>query len=81
MFVYKSISLFYTEKISVNESLSNRVSKPPQTLDELGISLELWESLNGGLSATEAKFPPLHDQFGILEKYEVTIPDDVSDLL
>ena len=81
MFVYKSTSLFYTEKISVNESLSNRVSKPPQTLDELGISLELWESLNGGLSATEAKFPPLHDQFGILEKYEVTIPDDVSDLL
>ena len=55
-----------------------RVSKPPQTLDELGTSLELWESLNGGLSATEAKFPPLHDQFGILEKYEVTIPDDVS---
>ena len=55
-----------------------RVNKPPQTLDELGSSLELWESLNGGLSATEAKFPPLHDQFGILEKYEVAIPEDVS---
>ena len=54
------------------------MSKPPQTLDELGQSLELWESLNGGLPATEAKFPPLNDQFAILEKYEVAIPDEVS---
>jgi len=53
------------------------VSKPPQTLDELGQSLELWESLNSGKPQTEAKFPPLHDQFGILEKYEVSIPEEV----
>lgn len=58
-----------------------RVSKPPQTLDELGQSLELWDSLNSGLTSTEAKFPPLHDQFGILEKYEVAIPEDVKQML
>lgn len=55
-----------------------RVSKPPQTLDELGQSLELWDSLNSGLPTTEAKFPPLNDQFAILEKYEVSIPEEVS---
>jgi len=53
------------------------VSKPPQTLDELGNSLNLWEQLHGGQAETEAKFPPLHDQFGILEKYEVPIEDEV----
>ncbi|KAL4220766.1 Dynein heavy chain 2 [Mactra antiquata] len=60
---------------------AEKVSKPPQTLDELGTSLELWESLNTGLPTTEAKFPPLHDQFGILEKYEVSIPEEVKTML
>nr|XP_022345562.1 dynein heavy chain 2, axonemal-like isoform X2 [Crassostrea virginica] len=57
------------------------VSKPPQTLDELGESLSLWEKLNGGLADTEAKFPPLHDQFSILEKYEVPIKEEVTTML
>ncbi|WAR21987.1 DYH2-like protein [Mya arenaria] len=60
---------------------AENVSKPPQTLDELGSSLELWESLNTGRPQTEAKFPPLHDQFAILKKYEVTIPDEVNVML
>jgi len=54
------------------------VSKPPQTLDKLGNSLNLWEKLNSGLSETEAKFPPLQDQFNILEKYEVPVEDEVG---
>jgi dynein heavy chain len=54
------------------------VSKPPQTLDELGNSLNLWEKLNYGLSETEAKFPPLQDQFNILEKYEVPVEEEVG---
>lgn len=57
------------------------VSKPPQTLDELGESLTLWDKLNGGLGETEAKFPPLHDQFSILEKYEVPIKEEVTTML
>ncbi|XP_021360073.1 dynein heavy chain 2, axonemal-like isoform X4 [Mizuhopecten yessoensis] len=60
---------------------STNVSKPPQTLDELGNSLNLWEQLHTGLADTEAKFPPLHDQFGILEKYEVAIPEEVTAML
>ena len=54
-----------------------RVSKPPQTLDELGDSLGLWDQLNSDQPTIEAKFQPLYDQFSILEKYEVPIPDDV----
>ncbi|KAK3095642.1 hypothetical protein FSP39_017066 [Pinctada imbricata] len=57
------------------------VSKPPQTLDALGESLNLWEKLHNGLPETEAKFPPLHEQFSILEKYEVMIPEDVKTML
>ena len=57
------------------------VSKPPQTLDALGESLTLWEKLHNGLPETEAKFPPLHEQFSILEKYEVPIPEDVTAML
>lgn len=50
---------------------------PPKTLDELGDSLELWEDLNSERSATEAKIQPIHDQFAILEKYEVAVPEEV----
>ena len=53
------------------------MSKPPQTLDELGESLSLWETLNTDQGSIEAKFHPLADQFLILEKYEVPIPDDI----
>ena len=55
-----------------------RVSQPPQTLDELGESLNLWDKLNADKPTIEAKFEPLSEQFAILEKYEVPIPEDVS---
>ena len=58
-----------------------RVSKPPQTLDELGESLDLWEKLNGELPQIEDRFLPLTDQFAILEKYEVTLSEEVADTL
>ena len=47
------------------------MSKPPTTLDELGESLTLWETLNNDQPNIEAKFQPLYDQFAIMEKYEV----------
>ena len=50
-----------------------RVSKPPTTLDELGESLTLWETLNNDKPNIEAKFQPLYDQFAIMEKYEVNL--------
>lgn len=55
----------------------NRLSAPPETLDQLGESLSLLEQLQQDLSNIEAKFPPLHQQFAILEKYEVAIPEEV----
>ena len=57
------------------------MSKPPQTLDELGESLQLWEKLNTEQPATEAKFAPLYEQFNIMGKYEVPIPDEVQAML
>lgn len=56
----------------------NRLSAPPETLDQLGNSLALLEQLQQDLSNIEAKFPPLHQQFAILEKYEVAIPEEVK---
>ena len=58
-----------------------RVSKPPQTLDELGESLELWSKLDTEKPETEAKFSPLYDQFSILGKYEVPVSDEVCTYL
>ena len=54
------------------------MSQPPQTLDELGESLNLWDKLNADKPTIEAKFEPLSEQFAILEKYEVPIPEEVS---
>ena len=57
------------------------MSHPPQTLDELGDSLSLLEQLQNDLAKIEARFPPLHEQFAILEKYDVPIPEEVSTML
>ena len=57
-----------------------RLSAPPETLDQLGDSLALLEQLQQDLPNIEAKFPPLHQQFAILEKYEVAIPEEVRRL-
>ena len=54
-----------------------RVALVPQNLDELGEALLLWENLNNGKPEMEAKFQPLYDQFSVLEKYEVYIPDEL----
>ncbi|CAG5134523.1 unnamed protein product, partial [Candidula unifasciata] len=58
-----------------------KVAIPPQTLDELSDSLALWDKLNADLPATEEKFPPLYEQFVILEKYEVPISKEVTTML
>jgi hypothetical protein len=47
-------------------------------LDQLGESLTLLEQLQTDLSKIEARFPPLHQQFAILEKYEVTVSPEVQ---
>ncbi|XP_048373762.1 dynein axonemal heavy chain 2 [Sphaerodactylus townsendi] len=56
---------------------SRTVSRPPQTLEELGRSLQLHETLQQDLPKTEAQIPPIHEQFAILEKYEVAVEEEV----
>jgi len=55
-----------------------RLKTPPENLDQLGDSLTLLERLQNEQPKTEAQFQPLSDQFEILNKYEVLIPDHVS---
>uniref|UniRef100_A0A8C4S375 Dynein axonemal heavy chain 2 n=1 Tax=Erpetoichthys calabaricus TaxID=27687 RepID=A0A8C4S375_ERPCA len=64
----------------LQENAAN-VSKPPQTLMELGDSLKLLELLQSELTKTEGRIPPIHEQFAILEKYEVPISEDVQQML
>lgn len=55
-----------------------RISRPPQTLEELGVSLQLMETLQHDLPNLETQIPPIHEQFTILEKYEVPVQENVS---
>ena len=55
-----------------------RISHPPQTLEELGVSLQLMETLQHDMPNLETQIPPIHEQFTILEKYEVPVQDSVS---
>ncbi|XP_070711337.1 dynein axonemal heavy chain 2 [Pempheris klunzingeri] len=59
---------------------ANRLKQPPQTLAELGERLKLLGTLQGDLAKTEAQIPVIHDQFSILDKYEVSVEQAVQDL-
>ncbi|XP_077826327.1 dynein axonemal heavy chain 2 isoform X1 [Macaca mulatta] len=58
-----------------------RISRPPQTLEELGVSLQLMDTLQHDLANLETQIPPIHEQFAILEKYEVPVEDSVLEML
>lgn len=58
-----------------------RVKQAPQSLDELGESIVLWEKLNNEQSSIELRILPLTDQFAILDKYEVPVPDQIRNRL
>ncbi|XP_030042289.1 dynein axonemal heavy chain 2 [Microcaecilia unicolor] len=60
---------------------AERVNQPPQTLEELGQSLQLHENLQNELPRLESQIPPIHEQFSILEKYEVTVHENVQHML
>lgn len=62
-------------------TMSTRVSQPPQTLEELKKLIALWDQLEGEKPSIEAKFSPLNEQFGILEKYEVHVPEEIHAML
>uniref|UniRef100_A0A8C6I3F8 Dynein, axonemal, heavy chain 2 n=1 Tax=Mus spicilegus TaxID=10103 RepID=A0A8C6I3F8_MUSSI len=60
---------------------AEKISRPPQTLEELGVSLQLMDTLQHDLPNLETQIPPIHEQFTILEKYEVPVPDNVLEML
>ncbi|XP_076145705.1 dynein axonemal heavy chain 2 [Alosa pseudoharengus] len=60
---------------------ARRLSQPPQTLVELADSLKLLETVQGDLGKMENQILPIHEQFAILEKYEVTVDQSVRELL
>ncbi|XP_060146271.1 dynein axonemal heavy chain 2 isoform X6 [Globicephala melas] len=60
---------------------AEKISHPPQTLEELGVSLHLMETLQLDMPNLETQIPPLHEQFTILEKYEVPVQDSVLEML
>jgi hypothetical protein len=49
-------------------------------LEELGFSLQLMDTLQHDLPNLETQIPPIHEQFTILEKYEVPVPENVSSI-
>uniref|UniRef100_A0A8C3P4G2 Dynein axonemal heavy chain 2 n=1 Tax=Chrysemys picta bellii TaxID=8478 RepID=A0A8C3P4G2_CHRPI len=60
---------------------AKKVSRPPQTLEELGQSLQLLDTLQHELPKLEGQIPPIHEQFAILEKYEVAVDEGVLQTL
>ncbi|KAJ3217500.1 Dynein heavy chain 2, axonemal [Dinochytrium kinnereticum] len=68
-----------TELHNLNEMFEKKKEKlrsPPQNLDQLSESLALLAQLQADSSAIEAQFEPIHEQYKILEKYEVPIKDN-----
>ena len=61
------------------KQLNFSLSKPPESLEELGNSLSLLEKLKTGQDEIEGRFPPLYEQFNILRKHEVQVDEKVSE--
>ena len=63
------------------ERKTEKLKTPPQNIDQLSESLTILAQLQAEVSSIEAQFQPIHDQYAILEKYEVAIkPEEKSRL-
>ncbi|KAM9717113.1 dynein axonemal heavy chain 2 [Menidia menidia] len=68
------------ELIASMQENVNKLTQPPQTLPELGESLKLLETLQGSLTKTEAQITLIHEQFAILDKYDVQMENNVQQM-
>uniref|UniRef100_A0A3P8VN13 Dynein axonemal heavy chain 2 n=1 Tax=Cynoglossus semilaevis TaxID=244447 RepID=A0A3P8VN13_CYNSE len=68
------------EELHASMKANADLEQLPQTLAELGESLKLLESLQRDLAKTEAQIRLIHEQFAILDKYEVPVEQAVQDL-
>ncbi len=57
---------------------TQKVMVPPETHYDLDSSNKLLEALQANLQSVEDQFTPLNDQFNVLQKYEVAIPEEVK---
>ncbi|XP_055012614.1 dynein axonemal heavy chain 2 [Boleophthalmus pectinirostris] len=59
---------------------AERLKRAPQTLEELGETLKLLDSLKNDLPKTEAQIPVIQEQFALLDKHEEPLEQEVLDL-
>jgi hypothetical protein len=71
-------TLALNKLLSYFDENRQKVMVPPETHYDLDSSNKLLESLQLQLPSVEEQFMPLNDQFSVLQKYEVAIPEDVS---
>jgi dynein heavy chain len=55
------------------ERKTEKLITPPQDLEQLSECLNILTQTQGDLSNIESQFQPIHDQYMILEKYEVAV--------
>lgn len=60
---------------------TQKVMVPPETHYDLDTSNKLLESLQENLTSVQDQFDPLNNQFSVLQKYEVAIPDETKEQL
>ncbi|KAJ3195453.1 Dynein heavy chain 2, axonemal [Irineochytrium annulatum] len=68
-----------TELNTLHDTFAKRSAKlktPPTDLDQLSESLSLLAQLQADSASIEAQFEPIHEQYRILEKYEVPIKEN-----
>merc|ERR1739848_734082 len=53
------------------------LQKVPETLEMMIEKMVLMQATEKTFTATEHRFGPINDQFAILGKYEIAIPDDI----
>ena len=63
------------------EDNSQRVLVPPESHYDLDTSNKLLEALQTSIQSVEDQFSPLNDQFNVLQKYEVSVPDETTAML
>ena len=55
------------------ERKTDKLTTPPQDLEQLSECLNILAQTQADVSNIEAQFQPIHDQYAILEKYEVAV--------
>ena len=66
----------WSELTNIFEMFERKTEKlitPPQDLEQLSECLNILTQTQGDLSNIESQFQPIHDQYMILEKYEVAV--------